>query len=206
MNLKTLALAATVALGGFIGAAHAHDLTEMYAMAQPSPQAIANADVPCCSDPNDAPIPDSIMHGVMKGWGETFERNALSHNGGPISFDQLLATTQLDPGVYNFLRDHRAQAHIWAMEGVNKVAHQAAPAPSDTPVDQRRGGEYGFPGIAQGVAPTLQNCDIDGRLKGVEIGTAEFRRAVSTFPHHACLATGPNGTFLVNVHGVQPMH
>jgi hypothetical protein len=58
-------------------------------------------------------------------------------------------------------------------------------------------------GAAFAHADELQDCSIDGRLKGVKIGTEQFRKAVSTFPHQACVASGPNGVFLVTVHGVQ---
>jgi hypothetical protein len=51
-----------------------------------------------------------------------------------------------------------------------------------------------------------QDCSIDGRLKGVPLGTAEFRRAVSTFPGHQCLSTGPKGTFLVTIDGMRPFN
>jgi hypothetical protein len=92
----------------------------------PAEQARDAAKAAANGDPNDTPVPTEIMHRAMEGWGETFAKNAIAHNDGPINFDQLLATTQLDPGVYNFLRDHRDQAHKWAMEGVAKVTKNAA--------------------------------------------------------------------------------
>lgn len=47
----------------------------------------------------------------------------------------------------------------------------------------------------------LMDCDIDGRLKGVRINSELFRRTIATFPNSQCLSKGPNGTFVVDIHG-----
>ena len=47
------------------------------------------------------------------------------------------------------------------------------------------------------------NCPDDGRLKGVRIGSAQFKATVYGLPEHACLTRGPNGTFLVTPDAVR---
>jgi hypothetical protein len=46
-------------------------------------------------------------------------------------------------------------------------------------------------------------CPDDGRLKGVQIGSPLFRTVMGTMQGHKCIATGPNGVFLLTPDGVR---
>jgi hypothetical protein len=56
---------------------------------------------------------------------------------------------------------------------------------------------------AVALAHVPPDCPDDGRLKGVRIGSAQFKAAVNRLPEHACLTRGPNGTFLVTPDAVR---
>jgi hypothetical protein len=51
--------------------------------------------------------------------------------------------------------------------------------------------------------PAPIDCDVDGRLKGVKIGSELWRQTIVTFPGHRCLDRGPNGVFISDIHGTK---
>ena len=73
------------------------------------------------------------MHPIMERIGEHLAHNAICKNGAPISLDSLVANLPLDPDIIEFIKDHHAQAHQWAMEGVNKVAKNPSTVHCGTP-------------------------------------------------------------------------
>jgi hypothetical protein len=51
--------------------------------------------------------------------------------------------------------------------------------------------------------PGPVDCDIDGRLKGVKIGSELYQKTIATFPGHRCLGRGSNGVFIADIHGLK---
>ena len=47
----------------------------------------------------------------------------------------------------------------------------------------------------------LVPCDIDGRLKGVRIGSELFRRTMASFPESRCSVAGLNGQLIFDANG-----
>jgi hypothetical protein len=45
-------------------------------------------------------------------------------------------------------------------------------------------------------------CDIDGRLKGVRVGSELFRLTMATFPGSRCAVTGSHGQLIFDANGV----
>jgi hypothetical protein len=52
-------------------------------------------------------------------------------------------------------------------------------------------------------AAASDQCPQDGTLKGLPLGTAEYRKAVYALPGHKCIGSGPNGVFLVTPDGMK---
>lgn len=112
-----------------------------------------------------------------------------AHRHRPVpNLARLKSPTAALPVAYEaFDRDH------WAMSA--NCANRTAPVD----VIYKYNNEY----LRFDAGSGLPDCNSDGRLKGVRIGSALFRAEVATYPRHACIMRGLNGTFIVTPAGVE---
>lgn len=60
---------------------------------------------------------------------------------------------------------------------------------------------FGYYSVACVSTPGPVPCDIDGRLKGVRVGSELFRRTMASFPGKRCAVAETNGQFIFDANG-----